>query len=229
MKPQRIALDGPAGAGKSTVGELLAQRLGYLYFDTGAMYRAVTWLALHEQVDISDGAALAELTQCTTIVVRHPTVDDGRQYTVLTNGQDVTWEIRQAEVTRSVSTVSAHPAVRTLLRAKQRAIGLQGHVVMVGRDIGTVVLPEAELKIFLTASPEERARRRHRELVARLGGHHPQLASWQEVLQDIRRRDALDSPNMQPASDAIEVVTDHLTVVQVLDTIYTCIEALVFV
>ena len=229
MKPQRIALDGPAGAGKSTVGELLAQRLGYLYFDTGAMYRAVTWLALHEHADMGDGAALAELTRHATIVVCHATVDDGRQYTVLTNGRDITWAIRQAEITRSVSTVSAHAAVRALLRAKQRAIALQGNVVMVGRDIGTVVLPEAELKIFLTASSEERARRRHRELVARLGEHHPQRASLPEVLHDIRRRDALDAPNMQRASDAIEVVTDGMTVAQVLDTIYTWIEALVFV
>ena len=159
--PQCIAIDGPAGSGKSTIGEKLARQLGYLYVDTGAMYRAVAWLALHEDVDINDGKALGELAQRADIVIGHPHVADGRQYTVTVHGRDVTWDIRNTAVTGAVSAVSAHPEVRKILIAQQREMARQGHVVMVGRDIGAVVLPDAELKIYLSASLTERARRRH--------------------------------------------------------------------
>lgn len=229
MKPRRIAIDGAAGAGKSTVGELLAKQLGYLYVDTGAMYRAVAWLALQNDMDIHDGAALAELARQSKIVISRPTVSDGRQYTVYVNNIDVTWAIRDTQVTRSVSLVAGHHAVRALLIAQQRTMAQREGVVMVGRDIGTVVLPDAELKIFLSASSQERAKRRHRELTARLGEHHPDLSSLEEVHHDIRRRDALDSANMQPADDAIELVTDDLAISQVLDAIYALMEARVLV
>src|SRR6266852_4881390 len=218
QRPKQIAIDGPAGSGKSTVGEQLAQRLGYLYINTGAMYRAVAWLALKLGIDIKDGPALEQLAQNAEIVISQPHIEDGRQYTVRVRGQDATWDIRDASVTRAVSTVSAHPEVRAILIAQQRAMTkAQEHgVVMVGRDIGAVVLPDAELKIYLTASPEERARRRHAELVERLGQHNPALPSLQEVLQDIQRRDEIDRDNMQPARDAFLIATDHLSVPQVL-------------
>jgi CMP/dCMP kinase len=220
MRPRRIAIDGPAGSGKSTVGEQLARRLGYLYIDTGAMYRAVAWLALQEGVDIDDGPALARLAQDAGIVISHPNIEDGRQYTVTVHGQDVTWDIRSAPVTRAVSPVSAHPEVRAILIAQQRAMAHEHDgIVMVGRDIGAVVLPDADLKIYLTASLQERARRRYTELAERLGAKSSTLPTMEEVLLDIQRRDEIDRDNMRPAEDAIVIVTDNLTVPQVLDVI----------
>ena len=228
QRPRRIAIDGPAGSGKSTVGEQLAARLGYLYIDTGAMYRAVTWLALKLGIDINDGLALARLAQDAEIVVSRPHIEDGRQYTVTVRGHDATWDIRDAPVTRAVSTVSAHPEVRAILIAQQRALALTqpDGVVMVGRDIGAVVLPDAELKIYLTANPQERARRRRAELAERLGQQNPALPSLEDVLTDIERRDAIDRDNMQPASDAIIIATDHLSVPQVIEIIYKHLEGL---
>jgi CMP/dCMP kinase len=226
QQPRRIAIDGPAGSGKSTIGEQLARGLGYLYIDTGAMYRAVTWLALQEAVDIDDGPALALLAQHAEVVVSRPHITDGRQYTVTVRGRDVTWDIRDAPVTRAVSVVSAHPEVRAILIAQQRAMASaqQNGVVMVGRDIGAVVLPDAELKIYLTASPEERARRRYAELLQRQERQDSALPSMDEVLRDIQRRDEIDRVNMQPASDAIIIATDHLSVSQVLEVIYEHLE-----
>src|SRR5579863_4992869 len=146
LGPGSIAIDGPAGSGKSTVGEQLAARLGYLYVDTGAMYRAVTWLALRNGINITNGPALATLAQQAEIAICQPQVADGRQYTVTARGEDITWALRTTEVTRAVSTVSAHPPVRATLIAQQRAIAEQVLVVMVGRDIGAVVLPNARYK-----------------------------------------------------------------------------------
>jgi cytidylate kinase len=217
--PQRIAIDGPAGSGKSTVGEQLARRLGYLYIDTGAMYRALAWLALHENVAINDAEGLANLARHAEIAISRPQIADGRQYTVTVHGRDITWDIRSTAVTNAVSLVSLPPAVRSTLIAQQRAIARQGRVVMVGRDIGAVVLPDAELKIYLTATLEERARRRYAELFERLGEHNPALPSFEAIVQDIRRRDDVDRVNMRPAEDAIIVDTDHLNVEQVLDVI----------
>lgn len=226
QQPRRIAIDGPAGSGKSTIGEQLARGLGYLYIDTGAMYRAVTWLALQEAVDIDDGPALALLAQRAEVVVSRPYITDGRQYTVTVRGHDVTWDIRDAPVTRAVSVVSAHPEVRAILIAQQRAMASaqQNGVVMVGRDIGAVVLPDAELKIYLTASPEERARRRYAELQQHQERQDSPLPSMDEVLRDIQRRDEIDHVNMQPASDAVIIATDHLSVSQVLEVIYERLE-----
>ncbi len=228
QRPRRIAIDGPAGSGKSTIGEQLARRLGYLYIDTGAMYRAVAWLALQEGVDINDGPALARLAHNAEIVIGHPKIEDGRQYTVTVRGHDITWDIRSSPVTRAVPPVSAHPEVRAILIAQQRAMAqVHDGIVMVGRDIGAVVLPDADLKIYLTASLQERARRRHAELAERLGGQNPGLPSMEEVLSEIRRRDEIDRDNMRPAKDAIVIVTDNLSVPQVLEVIYSYLEELV--
>jgi cytidylate kinase len=224
QKPGRIAIDGPAGSGKSTIGEQLAHHLGYLYIDTGAMYRALAWLALKNGVDVNDGPALAALAIQADIVINRPGINDGRQYTVTVQGRDVTWDIRSAAVTQIVSITSSHKEVRAIIRAQQRAMAQRHGVVMVGRDIGAVVLPDAELKIYLTASLEERARRRYTELVERLGEHNPALPSMEAVMSDIERRDYLDRDNMQPAPDAVIISTDHLSVPQVLEAIYRHVE-----
>lgn len=217
-RPSTIAIDGPAASGKSTIGGLLAERLGYLYFDTGVMYRAVTWVALESGVSIEDEVKVTALAEQLRIDVVLPTVDDGRQYTVLADGQDITWEIRLPQVDRGVSPVSAYPGVRLALTAQQRRIGLRGRIVMVGRDIGTVVLPDADLKIYLDATMEERADRRYREVVARDG-----LAVFDEVLASVRRRDEIDSGRecapLRAAEDAVRIDTTALGVDQVLERV----------
>jgi len=214
-KPSTIAIDGPAAAGKSTIGELLAQRLGYLYLDTGAMYRAVTWVALERGIDIADEQAITALAERVEINITRPTVDDGRQYTVYADGEDVTWQIRRPEVDANVSPVSAYPGVRQALTEQQRRIGRRGRIVMMGRDIGTVVLPEADLKIYLGATAEERARRRHREILER-----GEEADFEEVLAAMRRRDKIDSQRkaapLRPADDAIVIDTTELSIAEVL-------------
>jgi cytidylate kinase len=206
-----ITIDGPAAAGKSVLGQRLALKLGYLYFDTGVLYRAVAWLALKRGVKASDAAGLTRLAEQAYIGVSKPVSADGRQYTVTVNGTDVTWEIRGADVEAIVSPVAATPGVRQALRQRQRQIGLAGKVVMVGRDIGTVVLPEADLKVYLTASPEERARRRFLELRAR--GAPAELAA---VRASIDERDRIDSQRavapLKPADDALVIDSDGLTI-----------------
>jgi cytidylate kinase len=214
-KPSQIAIDGPVASGKSTIGEFLAKRLDYLYFDTGVMYRAVTWVALQRDIDLADEEAVTVLAEHIHIEVTQPTVDDGRQYTVYADGEDVTWQIRRPEVDRGVSPVSAYPGVRAALTAQQRRIGQAGRVVMAGRDIGTVVMPDAELKIYMDASVEERARRRYQEIRAR-----GEPADYDRVLRDIRRRDKIDSERdaapLRPADDAIIVDTTAMAVTEVL-------------
>jgi cytidylate kinase len=201
-----ITIDGPASSGKSTLGEVLAQRLGYVYFDTGVMYRALTLAALQQAHDLHDAAGLEALAARLRIEVLTPTHDDGRQYTVLADGQDVTWAIRDPAVDRNVSLVSSYPGVRAELIRQQRSIGWRGQVVMVGRDIGTVVMPEAPLKIFLEASLDERARRRTHDQQARGGA-----ADYAEVRAELARRDEQDKHVMQPASDAVLLSSDDHT------------------
>lgn len=216
--PRTIAIDGPAGAGKSTIGALVAERLGYLFLDTGAMYRAVALAALRRKVDPDDAESLGRLARDARIAIGPPTVRDGRAYTVLLDGDDVTWPIRSADVDRTVSQVARVPGVRDAMVAQQRALAGKGRVVMVGRDIGTVVLPDAERKVFLTASAAERAKRRGEELAAR-GEVRPR----QELLHEILRRDQIDSERavspLRPAADAIVVQTDGLSVGQALETV----------
>jgi cytidylate kinase len=221
--PDMIAIDGPAAAGKSTVGELLAKELDYLYFDTGVMYRAVTWAALQRGISIADQEKVSELAQQVRIDITQPTVQDGRQYTVSVDGQDVTWDLRRPEVDYNVSPVSAYPGVRAALTEQQRRIGQQGKVVMAGRDIGTVVLPEAPLKIYLDATVEARARRRHLESAQR-----DEERQYAEILRDMRRRDAIDSGRdaapLRPAADAVIIDTTNLTIAQVMQRIRQLVE-----
>lgn len=213
-----IAIDGPAASGKSTLGHKLAQALGYLYFDTGVMYRAVTWLALTQGIGISDEPAITRLAESAKIDVRPPSIQDGRAYDVVVDEQDITWDIRRPEVDGNVSPVSVYAGVRKALSAQQRQIGLRGNVVMVGRDIGTVVLPEADLKIYLDASAEERARRRYKELRQR-----GESADYDAILQVILTRDQIDSNRevapLRPAADAIILCSDGLDADQVLDRV----------
>lgn len=212
--PDIITIDGPAGAGKSTLGELLARRLGYLYFDTGVMYRAATWAALRHGVDVHDEAATTALARALDIELLPPTDSDGRQYTVLVDGEDITWELRFPEVEQKVSLVASYPAVREVMRAQQRKIGRRGQIVMVGRDIGRIVLPEAALKIYLEASLDERARRRAAELRARGG-----MVEIEGIREDIARRDALDRHVMEPAPDALIFHSDNLSPEQEVEAI----------
>jgi pantoate ligase/cytidylate kinase len=206
-----VAIDGPAGAGKSTVVRQVAQELGLLYLDTGAMYRAVTWLVLQSGIAIDDEAAIAELvSQCDICFGGHPS-----NFTIYINGHDVTHAIRGVDVTSQVSQIAAQPFVRQALVKQQQRFGRRGGVVMDGRDIGTHVFPDAELKIFLTASVQERARRRQQDLKNQ---GQPEL-TLEELEQSISERDRKDSTRdvspLRKAEDAIELVTDQLSIDQV--------------
>jgi cytidylate kinase len=198
-----VAIDGPAGAGKSTVARAVAERLGFRYLDTGAMYRALTWLALHEGTPLDDGPALAELARS-----RPVTFGDGEHVEIA--GADVTARIRLPEIDASVPVVARHPEVREVMRQRQRELGRDGDVVIEGRDIGVVVVPEAEVKVWLTADPEVRVRRRHAE---RDGIGAEQLAA------ELRRRDERDAANTHRAPDAVEVDTTELTLGEVVERV----------
>lgn len=222
--PSIIAIDGPAASGKSTLGFRLAEALGYLYFDTGLMYRAVTWLALNQGIDVRNELAVTQLAENVPIEVTAPSLEDGRACDVVVDGHDITWEIRKPEVDANVSIVSAYPGVRKALSAQQRRIGMRGRVVMVGRDIGTVVLPEADLKIYLDASPEERANRRYKEILER-GSH----TNYDEVLEKVRDRDRIDSTRaiapLKPAADAVILDSDALDADEVFQKVYALCKA----
>lgn len=204
-----IALDGPAASGKSTLGRRLADSLGYLFFDTGVMYRAITWIALQQDMNLKDGTAITSLAQQAQIDIRPPSKADGRACDVVIAEKDVTWEMRGSDVDANVSVVSAYAGVRKALSEQQRRIGLRGKVVMVGRDIGTVVLPEARIKVYLDASAEERAKRRYNEIVAR-----GEKANYDEILKKVIERDHVDSTRavapLRPADDAVIIDSDKM-------------------
>ncbi len=199
-----VAIDGPSGAGKSTVSKAVAKELGFSCLDTGAMYRAIAWRALHDDIDLGNDEALGVLARDHVIDFGHVEGDPVPRR-VFIDGIDITDAIRTAQIDRSVSTVSAVPAVREALVDQQRRIGSNGNFVVEGRDIGTVVFPQAEVKIFLTASAEERARRRGQQNEGRQVGS----IDYKEVLADIVRRDELDSARsaspLRPAEDALRI------------------------
>lgn len=218
MTPNIIAIDGPAASGKSTLGLRLAHALGYLFFDTGVMYRAVTWLALNRGIDVSEEAAVAALAEKTPIDVAPASTSDGRACDVLVEGKDITWETRAREVEARVSVVAAYPVVRRALSAQQRRIGLRGKIVMVGRDIGTVVLPEADLKIYLDATAQQRATRRYHEILLRGGA-----AEYEEILAKVIERDRIDSTRdvapLKAADDAVIIDSDAMDADEVFEKV----------
>jgi cytidylate kinase len=222
--PSIIAIDGPAASGKSTIGLRLANALGYLFFDTGVMYRAVTWLALERGIAIQDEAAVTRLAEEAQIDVAPASRSDGRTCDVSVNGQDITWEIRSPKVDgQNVSIVATYRGVRSALTQQQRRIGQRGSIVMVGRDIGTVVLPEADLKIYLDASAEERARRRYDEIIARSGE-----ADYAEILKKVLERDRIDSTRdvapLKAAEDAVIVDSDKLNADEVFEQVLALVK-----
>jgi cytidylate kinase len=221
--PKIIAIDGPAASGKSTLAERLADYLQYLYFDTGVMYRAVTLAAIQSFKSVDDETAITRLAGQVQIDVRPPSHNDGRKYDVLLDGKDVTWQIRGSEIDANVSQVSTYPGVREAMTTQQRRIGQRGQVVMVGRDIGTVVLPEAALKVYLDASVQERAKRRYQELCQR-----GECVSYDEILNSLKRRDQIDSTRevapLRPAKDAVLVYSDGLDQEEVFQKIKDLLE-----
>ncbi|MBI2247976.1 MAG: (d)CMP kinase [Armatimonadetes bacterium] len=209
-----IAIDGPVGAGKSTVAMAVAAALRYRYVDTGAMYRSVAWLAKSQGVDLRDERAVATLARSVSIEF---VTANGRPR-LLVNGTDVTDIIRSPEVSHAASVVSAHPAVREGLVAEQRRLGASGGVVMEGRDIGTVVFPDADVKVFLDASPAERARRRYQELVAK--GVRVDFESLKRAEEERDRRDTTRAHSpLRRAEDAVVIDTTGLTVEEIVNRI----------
>jgi CMP/dCMP kinase len=207
--PVIVTIDGPAGSGKSTVARTLAERLGFRHLDTGAMYRALAWLALRDEVPLDDGDALAQLAREHAVSFDV----DGR---VAIAGEDVSLRIREAEIDRQVPVVARHPAVREVMRERQRALAAEGNAVIEGRDIGSVVAPDAAVKVFLVADEAERARRR--------GSERPGVAV-DALAADLRERDERDAVNTQPAADAVLLDTTDLDVDEVVARIVALVEA----
>jgi len=204
-----VAIDGPAGTGKSTVARLLAERLGFRYLDTGAMYRALTWLAIRRGLPLDRGDELAALA------AEHPVSFDERGR-VFVDGADVTSSIRKPDIDRLVPVVARHSPVREVMRERQRALGAEGNVVIEGRDIGTVVAPQAEVKVYLVAETAVRAQRR---VADRPGIGADALAT------DLRLRDERDAVNMRPSPEAVEIDTTHSTAEEVVDRIEALVRA----
>jgi cytidylate kinase len=210
----KIAIDGPVASGKTSVGKKLASNLKIFFLDTGVMYRAVTWAVLNANIPVTDEESVVALTESTDIQILRPSCDDGRMNDVLVNGEDATWKIRQPSVNQNVSEISQIKGVRQILTQKQREVAEVGDIVMVGRDIGTVVLPDADYKFFLEASVQERAIRRFEE--TRKRGKN---ISLEEIIENVRHRDNIDSNRkiapLIPAADAIHINTDNKSVEQV--------------
>ncbi len=217
--PSTIAIDGPAGSGKSSVSFAVAQRLGYLLVDTGAFYRAITLLALRAGQDPSDSEGVAALARSAVLDITSDLGSDGRQYTVLANGEDVTGEIHSPQVDAHVSVVAANPGVRQAMLAAQRALAARGRVIMAGRDIGTVVLPDADLKIYIDASLEKRAERRYAQRIS--NGEPADLA---QISEGLRQRDTIDSQRdvapLLRAPDAVYLDTTMLSLEQAVEAAY---------
>ncbi len=215
--PNIIAIDGPVASGKSTVGKRLADRLGYLFFDTGLMYRALTYLALRAGVPVDDQAALADFARRHPIDIRPPVgaERDGRDATVTADAEDITAGLRSREVEENVSPVAAVPEVRVILTEAMRRVGLRGGVVMVGRDVGTAIVPEADAKIFLTASVETRAQRRFAEVSAR-----GEARDYAAILANLAERDRIDSSRrtapLRAADDAAVIDSTGLSLDEVV-------------
>ena len=204
-----VAIDGPAGAGKSTVARALAERLAFRYLDTGAMYRALTWLAMQRGIELGDGNALATLARAEPVVFEH-------ESRVFIAGTDVTASIREQRIDRMVPVVAAHPGVREVMRERQRELGREGNVVIEGRDIGTVVAPNAEVKVYLVADRAERARRR--------AADRPGIGA-DALATDLRVRDEKDAERMKRADDATEIDTTDSSVDEVVERIESLIRA----
>ena len=223
LPPSTVAIDGPAASGKSTVGKQLAEELDYLYLDTGVMYRAVASVALARKIPIADETAVTALAEQLHLEVLAPTVADGRDVTVLADRVDISWDIRRPEVERAVSPVSAYAGVRLAMVQQQRRIAEAGGVVMVGRDIGTVVLPNADLKLYLDAVLAVRAQRRYLERTAR-----GEQADLTQVLAELRRRDEIDSHRqhspLAAAHDAIIVDSTNLSIEEVIDQVHGLVD-----
>ena len=220
--PNQIAMDGTAASGKTTVGKIVAEKLDYLFFDTGIMYRVATYGAYQALGDVSDEAKVSALVESMDIGLQNDA--ENGVTNVLLNGEKITDRLHLPEVDKIVSTVAAYPAVRSALTAQQRKIGLRGHVVMVGRDIGTVVMPDAEMKIYLEASPETRAKRRYLENLS----NHIESETYESILADIIKRDKADRERtvapLRPADDAVIIHTDDFTAEEVAQKIFDLME-----
>ncbi len=221
--PQTIAVDGPAGSGKSAVSFAVAQRIEYLFVDTGAFYRAITYLALEHGINLDDPAQITTLAEQVELDMTPGLTDDGRQYTILADGRDITPQIHSPAVDAHVSIIAATPGARAALLDVQRSIAARGKVIMAGRDISTVVLPDADLKIYIDASLEKRTERRYRQRI-----QNGDTEEWAKIREGLRKRDALDSerdvaPLLQ-APDAVYIDTSDLTLEQAIDKVHHIIK-----
>ena len=220
-RPLHIAIDGLVATGKTTVGMEVARRLGILFLDTGVIYRSITLKALECQADIGNEEQCGLVAERLDLLIMPPTSKDGRPSTVILGGIDVTWQIRTSDIDRCVPTVAAHPRVRRAVRQIQHEIAMNQPIVMVGRDIASVVLPDAQIKIMLTASPEERVRRRLEELQSR---HHDLPIDAAQLHMEIRQRDDEDLFRLNTTLHTIMINTDGLSKSQVVDKLMAIIE-----